>query len=84
MTDLIKRNDQIALLEACMLNNDNGTPMNLFTYPNCGPDLVEQGLVSKNGLITKAGRAALWYLGKGNDPTSSKSSETIKMPLKNG
>jgi len=61
---------------------DSGEWDGVFTYPTCGCDLVTQGLATEDKKITIAGRAALWMLGKGTDPTSSKSFETISIGLK--
>ena len=51
MTDVIKQKDQIHLLEACKEFTDYGKDLNLFTYPNCGWDLVQQGLVTEDQKI---------------------------------
>lgn len=79
--DPIKRGDQIALLQACAEREDNGTPFALFSYPNCGWDLVQSGLVNQDTTVTTAGRAALYLLGLGEDPTAGKSFTEIKIPL---
>ncbi len=81
MTDVIKQKDQIAMLEACKEFTDYGKNLNLFSYPNCGWDLVQQGLVTEDKKITIAGRAALWFLDKGDDPTNSASSVTVNLNL---
>ncbi len=69
----LKQKDQIHLLEKCKEFTDYGKDIHIFTYPNCGWDLVKQGLVTEDQKITIAGRAALWFLNKGEDPTDSKS-----------
>ncbi len=79
--DTIKKADQIALLEACRDFANTGEWKNLFTYPNCGWDLVQQGLVTEDRKITKSGLAVLWFLDKGDDPTNSKSFQSFSMPL---
>ena len=81
MPDEIKRNDQIKLLEIARDYTDNGEWKSIFSYPNCGWDLVQMGLVTEDKKIIDAGRATLWLLGKGKDPTDSKSSITINMKL---
>lgn len=68
----LKRADQISLLETCLKYADTGEWSGIFTYPNCGYDLVRQELVTKDKKITLAGRAALWLLGKAPDQTESK------------
>ena len=70
--DKIKRSDQIHLLEICARVMDTGEQEGTFTYPNCGYDLVQQGLATEDRKVTIAGRATLWLLGKGADPTNSK------------
>jgi hypothetical protein len=78
----MKKPDQIALLEACRNYTDTGEWKGLFTYPNCGWDLVQSGLVTEDKKITVAGRAALWFLGKGDDPTpTSKAYQEFSIPL---
>lgn len=78
----IKQSDQIALLEACRVFTDTGEWKPLFTYPNAGWDLVQSGLATEDKKITTAGRAALWFLGKGDDPfPESKDSITFSIPL---
>ncbi|HEC61057.1 MAG TPA: hypothetical protein ENI27_02255 [bacterium] len=77
----IKRNDQIKLLSACAKYSDTGDWCGEFTYPNCGWDLVQQGLVADDKKITPAGRAALWLLDKGEDPTDSRVSIEFKIPI---
>jgi hypothetical protein len=66
--DGVKKADQIAVLEASRAFTDTGEWKGLFSYPNAGWDLVQQGLVKEDKTITSAGRAALWFLGKGDDP----------------
>lgn len=78
----LKMSDQIALLEACKVFTDTGEWKGLFSYPNCGWDLVQSGLVTEDKKITISGRAALWFLGKGEDPIpASKSFYDITIPL---
>lgn len=79
--DPMKKADQIAMLEACRTFTDTGEWKGLFSYPGAGWDLVQQQLVTQDKKITIAGRAALWMLGKGEDPTSSKSFTTHTIPL---
>jgi hypothetical protein len=79
MADELKRRDQEGLLQACLNFTDSGEWAGMFTYPSCGYDLVVQGLVTEDRKITMAGRAALWLLGKGADPTESKSSVEFKL-----
>ena len=54
----------------------------MFTYPNCGWDLVQSGFCTPDKKITMAGRAALFLLGKGDDPTEGGSSVTFKIPMR--
>jgi len=77
----IKRSDQIRLLEAVRDFTDTGKLEGIFTYPNCGWDLVRQGLVTEDKKITDAGRVALWLLGKGPDQTDSKAFIEFKLNL---
>ena len=79
--DTMKRKDQIALLKTVLKFTDTGECDGIFTYPNCGPDLVAQGLATEDTKITDAGRATLWLLGEGPDPTESKSFKTFQFPL---
>lgn len=83
MNNNIKRNDQINLLKICREFTDTGQWSGSFTYPDCGPDLVRQGLATEGRQITTAGRAALWLLGEGDDPTDSKAVETFTLNLRN-
>jgi len=76
--DKIKQEDQVALLENSLKYTDTGESEGMFTYPNCGWDLVTQGLATEDKKITTAGRAVLWFLGKGPDPTDSKAVQTFK------
>ena len=69
MTDL-KRSDQLRMLGACCEKTDTGEWRGLFTYPNCGYDLFEAGLVEADGKITTAGRAALFLAGHENTESS--------------
>jgi hypothetical protein len=82
MKDAIKRSDQIAMLEKCADFTKIGVYNGCFSYPNCSHDLVTQGLVTHEGQITVAGRAALFFLGKGPDPTESKAVITFNINLK--
>ena len=77
----LKQNDQIRLLEVCNKFTDTKDWEGIFTYPNCGHDLLLQGLVAKDGKITNAGKAALWFLDKGSDPTGSKAVETFSLNM---
>lgn len=77
----LKRDDQIKLLELVAKYTDTGEWSGTFTYPNCGWDLVQMGLASEDKKITTAGRAALWLLTKGADPTTSKAVETFVLPM---
>ena len=80
--DEIKKSDQIKMLETCRTYTDTGEWKGMFSYPNAGWDLVQQGLVTEDKKITIAGRAALWMLGKGDDPLpASKSFVTHTIPL---
>lgn len=82
--DKMKRSDQIRQLQVCAKYTDTGEWEGLFTYPNCGPDLVRTGLATEDKKITTAGRAALWLAGQGPDPTAdSKSFYEVRIPLKN-
>ena len=78
----LKKADQIALLEVCQKFTDTGDFNEIFTYPNCGWDLVEQGLATEDKKITKAGQAVLWFLGKGSDPTNSKAAIEFNLDSK--
>jgi hypothetical protein len=78
MSDL-KKSDQIRLLENQLVYTDTGKSEGMFTYPNCPFDLYTQGLVTDEGKITIAGRALLWHLNKGPDPTNSKASIEFKL-----
>jgi len=82
MTDVIKQKDQIAMLEAARDFTDGKEFPGMFSYPECGWDLVQQGLATEDRKITIAGRAALWFLDKGDDPTDSASSVTIEFGKK--
>lgn len=66
--DSLKKSDQIAMLEAYRTFTDTGEWKPLFSYPNAGWDLIQQGLVAEDRKITTAGRAALWFLDNGEDP----------------
>ncbi len=79
----IKRNDQIRLLENCAKFTDTEEWKGIFTYPNCGYDLLQQGLVTEDKKITDAGIATLWLLAKGQDPTDSKAVQTFNLNLDN-
>lgn len=78
----LKRADQISLLEICAKFTDTGEWEGTFTYPNCGYDLMQQGLVTNDKKITNAGKVALWLLGKGPDPTNSNAVETFSLNSK--
>lgn len=80
MADM-KRSDQIALLETSRIFTDTGEWKGLFTYPGCGVDLVTSGLATEDGKITVAGRATLFLLGRGDDPTETKASVTFTIPM---
>lgn len=82
MTDTLKRSDQIALLKAVHVEETTGSRLPVFTYPRCGWDLVQMGLATEDAKLTPAGRAALWLLGAGPDPTDSASSVTFALPPK--
>jgi hypothetical protein len=70
MSDGLKRSDQIALLKAALHRELTGEWKGLFTYPNCGYDLVRSGLATEDGKLTIAGKAALYLLGDdAADPT---------------
>lgn len=75
----IKRTDQIGLLEKHLIFTKTGKWKHGFIYPGCGHDLFDQGLITKDGKITEAGRAALFLLGKGEDPTDSKAVHEFKV-----
>lgn len=80
--DGVKKSDQIAMLGACATFTDTGEFPGLFSYPGCGWDLVQMHLVTEDKKITDAGRAALWLLGKGDDPLpQSKSFVSFSLPL---
>ena len=83
MSDDMKRSDQIALLKATKIKEDTGQMPGLFTYPNCGYDLVRSGLATEDVKLTTAGRAALYLLGDDTaDPTAdSKSFESFSIPI---
>ena len=81
MTDTIKQKDQIAMLESARDFTDGKEFPGIFSYPGCGYDLVSQGLATEDRKITIAGRAALWFLNKGEDPTDSASSITFNIDL---
>lgn len=80
--DDVKRNDQINMLKACADFTETGEWPGLFSYPNCGWDLVQSGLATEDKQITTAGRAALYLLGSGDDPLpASQASQTITLPM---
>ena len=83
MKDDVKRDNQIAFMKATLHHEKTGEWKALFTYPNCGYDLVRSGLATEDGKLTIAGRAALYLLGDDDaDPTSdSKSFETTTIKL---
>jgi hypothetical protein len=73
--DDVKRSDQIALMKAALHREKTSQWKTLFTYPNCGHDLVQSGLATEDGQLTTAGRAALYLLGDDDaDPTSDSKS----------
>ena len=80
--DQIKRADQIALLETSLEFTETGKWKGMFSYPNCGWDLVQQGLVTADKRITTSGRAILWLLEKGPDPTASKAAINFELDFK--
>lgn len=79
--DPVKKSDQIKMLEACAKFTDTEVWEGIFSYPGCGWDLVQSGLVTEDKKITTAGRAALFLLGKGSDPTPGKSFVSFALPL---
>ena len=81
MKDGLKRSDQIALMRAALHREKTGEWKALFTYPNCGYDLVRSGLATEDGKLTIAGKAALYLLGDDDaDMTSdSKSFATFNL-----
>jgi hypothetical protein len=81
MIDTLKQKDQIGMLEGCIVKEKTGEFPGMFAYPGCGYDLVQQGLATEDQKITIAGRALLWHLDKGEDPTESASSVTIDFKL---
>ncbi len=82
MNDTVKRNDQIELLKRVLESEQSGEEMRGgFTYPNCGYDLVRQELVTRDGKLTTAGKAALWLLDIGPDPTGGASFVTFNLPI---
>jgi hypothetical protein len=80
----MKRSDQIALLRAAHKRMTTGQWDGLFTYPNCGYDLVRSGLATENGDLTTAGKAAVYLLGDDTaDPTSDSASfQSFSIPAK--
>jgi hypothetical protein len=80
--DPMKQGDQVALLKAVREATDGAEWRGLFTYPNCGWDLVQSGLATEDRKITTAGRAALFLLGEGPDPTPGKSFQEFSIPLR--
>ncbi len=81
MTDIIKQKDQITMLKGCIEKEKTGEFPGMFAYPGCGYDLVKQGLATENQKITTAGKALLWHLNEGDDPTDSASSVTFNIDL---
>lgn len=81
--DGLKRSDQIELLKAAFHREKTGEWKGMFTYPNCGYDLVRSGLATEDAKLTIAGRAALYLLGDDEaDPTAdSKSFQSFDLPL---
>jgi hypothetical protein len=82
--DGLKRSDQIELLKAALHREKTGEWKGMFTYPNCGHDLVRSGLATEDGKLTIAGKAALYLLGNDEaDPTAdSKSFQSFELPLR--
>lgn len=80
----MKRADQLELLRCCLIYTDTGKSPGCFTYPNCGYDLLQGGLVTEDGKITTAGRAALYLLELGPELQPDTSVITMKIPLKDG
>lgn len=80
----MKRADQIELLRCCLIYTDTGKSPGCFTYPNCGYDLLQVGLVTQDGKITTAGRAALYLLELGPAIEPDTSVITMKLPLREG
>ncbi len=82
----IKRNDQIEMLKACRVFTDTGEWHGLFSYPGCGWDLVQSGLVTADQKITVSGRSALFLLGDDSaDPIpESKACVTVIIPIPEG
>lgn len=83
-SDPVKQSDQIALLKIVREYTDEGKWSGCFTYPNCGPDLLKSGLATEDKKITMAGRAALFLLGEGPDPTPGASFQTFEIRVKEG
>lgn len=77
----VKRAEQITMLEKFRDFSETGEWKRGLSYPDCGYDLVKQGLVTQDSGITDAGRAALFLLGKGEDPTDSKAVHKFEVKL---
>ncbi len=56
---ILGHRDEIKMLEHCKLLTETGKWTGLFTYPNCGYDLYNLGLITDDGHITSMGRAVL-------------------------
>jgi hypothetical protein len=80
--DSLKQSDQINMLKAVAQKTDTGVSKLFFAYPNCGWHLVQSGLVTQDGEITAAGRAALFLLGLGSDPTDGGSFVEFEIDLR--
>ena len=80
--DKLKQSDQLALLKTCAKFTETGEWDGKFVYPNCGWDLVLQGLVTEDKKITEAGKAVLWFTDNGPDPTPGKTYVEFTMPLR--
>jgi len=80
--DALKKSDMLKLLEVARDAEKTGKWEGIFTYPNCGWDLVRCGLATEDKKVTPAGHALLWFMGKGEDPTAdSQSSVAFTIPL---
>lgn len=75
----LKQSDQIRLLKVVKKYTETGEWEGIFSYPNCGVDLVKMGLATEDKKITPAGEAALWLLGEAPDPTDSQAVQTFKL-----
>ena len=77
----IKRMDQISMLEKIRDYSETGEWKSGFSYPDCGHDLVRQGLVSEDSKITLSGKAVLFLLRKGKDQTDSKAVQIFEVKI---